>query len=80
LSRAHPTPSHTAHPHPRPSLPPHPQDNWQECGHYGPQGYTFHSEEGRPLVNPARFPDFINMTTYAHSLGLTAGWYGNNCM
>jgi len=53
-------------------------DNWQQCGKYGPNGYTFHSEEGRPIVNPARFPDFQNMTNYAHSLGLTAGWYGNN--
>ena len=47
------------------------------CGKYGPNGYTFHSEEGRPIVNPARFPDFQNMTNYAHSLGLTAGWYGS---
>lgn len=31
-------------------------------------------------MNPARFPDFQNMTNYAHSLGLTAGWYGNNCI
>ena len=65
-----------------PCLPPHPpspqdvglDDNWQQCGKYGPNGYTFHSEEGRPIVNPARFPDFQNMTNYAHSLGLTAGW------
>ena len=55
-------------------------DNWQECGSYGPNKYTFHSAEGRPVVNAARFPDFQNMTNYAHSLGLTAGWYGNNCI
>ncbi len=52
-------------------------DNWQACGSYGPEGYHFHSEEGSPIVNHARFPDFINMTSYAHSLNLTAGWYGN---
>jgi alpha-galactosidase len=32
------------------------------------------------MVNYARFPDFLAMTNYAHSLGLTAGWYGNNCI
>ena len=25
-------------------------DNWQLCGHYGPDKYTFHSPEGRPVV------------------------------
>jgi len=55
-------------------------DNWQLCGKYGPNGYTFHNADGFPIVNPARFPDFIAMTTYAHSLNLTAGWYGNNCI
>ena len=55
-------------------------DNWQECGSYGPNKYTFHSEEGRPVVNPIRFPDFQNMTNYAHSVGLTAGWVrGHAC-
>ncbi len=52
----------------------------QLCGKYGPNGYTFHDANGMPLVNPARFPDFISMTTYAHNLNLTAGWYGNNCI
>ena len=55
-------------------------DNWQACGKYGPNGYSFHDANGRPVVNQQRFPDFIAMTTYAHSLGLTAGWYGNNCI
>jgi hypothetical protein len=60
-------------------LPPLPlADNWQACGSYGPQGYTYHSAQGQPLVNTNRFPDFKNMTDYAHSLGLTAGWYANN--
>lgn len=49
-------------------------DNWQECGSYGPNKYTFHSEEGRPIVNPVRFPDFQAMTNFAHENGLTAGW------
>ena len=55
-------------------------DNWQSCGKYGPNGYSFHDANGRPVVNQQRFPDFIAMTTYAHSLGLTSGWYGNNCI
>ena len=50
-------------------------DNWQACGSYGSDAYTFHTEEGRPVVNQDRFPDFIAMTGYAHSLNLTAGWY-----
>jgi len=55
-------------------------DNWQLCGSYGPNKYTYHNESGIPQVNLQRFPDFNNMTSYAHSLGLTAGWYGNNCI
>ena len=55
-------------------------DNWQACSKYGPDGYSYHDANGRPVVNQQRFPDFIAMTTYAHSLGLTSGWYGNNCI
>ena len=55
-------------------------DNWQLCGKYGKEGYTYHDEDGTPLINPDRFPSLKNMTSYAHSLGLTSGWYGNNCI
>jgi len=55
-------------------------DNWQQCGSYGPQKYTFHDANGVPVVNLQRFPNFSNMTSHAHGLGLTAGWYGNNCI
>ena len=55
-------------------------DNWQACGSYGPNGDSFHDANGRPVVNQQRFPDFMAMTNFAHSLGLTAGWYGNNCI
>ena len=50
-------------------------DNWQLCqdGHY-------HDEDGRPIVNEDLFPDMKAMTDYAHSIGLTAGFYGNNCI
>ena len=49
-------------------------DNWQSCGDY--DGYTYHDETGAPVVNTTRFPDMKEMTDRAHSLGLTAGWYG----
>jgi len=55
-------------------------DNWQQCGSYGAEGYTYHDEQGNPIVNTHRFPSFKNMTSYAHALGLTSGWYGNNCI
>ena len=55
-------------------------DNWQACGRHGEGGYMYHDEEGNPLVNSERFPSMKSMTSYAHSLGLTAGWYGNNCI
>ncbi|KAJ8612698.1 hypothetical protein CTAYLR_008949 [Chrysophaeum taylorii] len=56
-------------------------DNWQSCGSYGPEAYTFHASGGLfPVVNGALFPDMIAMTTKAHSLNLTAGWYLNNCI
>jgi hypothetical protein len=53
-------------------------DNWQLCGDYAPHGYTYHNASGDPVVNTQRFPNMKQMTDYAHSLGLLAGWYGNN--
>mmetsp|Transcript_11280 Transcript_11280/g.23693 ORF Transcript_11280/g.23693 Transcript_11280/m.23693 type:complete len:434 (+) Transcript_11280:62-1363(+) len=53
-------------------------DNWQKCG--GGHQYHYHDDSGIPIINQDRFPDMINMTAYAHKLGLTAGWYGNNCI
>ena len=50
---------------------------WQACGSYGPNKNTYHDASGSPVVNTARFPSLGNMTAYAHSLGLKAGWYGN---
>ena len=55
-------------------------DAWQLCGNYGSNNYTYHDDNGNPIVNTTRFPSFNKMTDYAHSLGLTAGWYGNNCI
>ena len=53
-------------------------DNWQTCSDSG--DLNFHDEDGNPIVNTDLFPDMKAMTDYAHSLGLTAGWYGNNCI
>ena len=56
-------------------------DNWQQCGQYGPdKALHFHGDDGTPLVNTERFPNMSAMTAYAHRLGLTSGWYGNNCI
>jgi len=55
-------------------------DNWQQCGSYGSENYKYHQEDGTPVVNTDKFPNMKKMTDKAHSLGLTAGWYGNNCI
>jgi len=56
-------------------------DNWQNCSARGPNNYTYHDPvTGAPIVRLDTFPDMKAMTDYAHSLGLTAGWYGNNCI
>ena len=44
-------------------------DNWQDCK--AGSKYSYHDDEGAPLVNRERFPDMIAMTSYAHKL---AGW------
>ena len=53
-------------------------DAWQLCGSYGGDKYTYHDENGKPVVDTSMFPDFNEMTDYAHSIGLTAGYYTNN--
>jgi alpha-galactosidase len=56
-------------------------DNWQACGSKdAAPGMHYHDKDGNPLVNYDRFPSFNNMTDHAHKLGLTSGWYGNNCI
>ena len=54
-------------------------DCWQKCGHYGPNNYTYHDANGAPVVDTDKFPDMGAMVQHAHSLGLTAGFYSNNC-
>jgi alpha-galactosidase len=53
-------------------------DAWQACG-TGVDG-SFHDEMGAPLVNTTTFPDIGAMVKKAHSLGLQAGFYVNNCI
>ena len=51
---------------------------WQGAGSAVPP-YHFHDAAGNPVVNKTRFPDMNAMTDAIHALGLTSGWYGNNC-
>jgi hypothetical protein len=53
-------------------------DAWQACG-TGVDG-SFHDAQGTPLVNKTTFPDLGAMVAKAHSLGLQAGFYINNCV
>ncbi len=46
----------------------------QVCGSNSPKKYTYHAENGKPIVDETLFPNFKEMTDYAHSLGLTAGY------
>lgn len=53
-------------------------DGWQACN-TGPGGVGFHNSSGYPMVDTTKFPDMRAMTAKARSLGITPGWYGNNC-
>eukprot|EP00038_Savillea_parva_P009018 m.180708 g.180708 ORF g.180708 m.180708 type:complete len:593 (-) comp15074_c0_seq1:172-1950(-) len=52
-------------------------DAWQAFG-MGVGG-SFHNASGYPLVNLTRFPSMRDMTDKIHALGLSPGWYANNC-
>ncbi len=54
-------------------------DVWQKCGSYGPKNWTYHDATGSPVVDTTRFPNMSALPATAHSLGLRAGFYGNNC-
>ena len=45
-----------------------------ECGSHGPEGWTYHDESGRPIIDEKKFPDMKAMTALGHSLNLTVGW------
>jgi hypothetical protein len=54
-------------------------DGWMKCGSYGPEKYRYHSGSGDPMIDGGKFPSMRELTDLAHSLNLTAGWYGNAC-
>jgi hypothetical protein len=54
-------------------------DVWQKCGSYGPLNWTYHDADGYPVVDTTRFPNMSQLPATAHSLGLNAGFYSNNC-
>ena len=54
-------------------------DGWQQCGSFGPEAYRYHSAAGAPMVDEVKFPNLNSIPALAHSLNLTAGWYGNAC-
>lgn len=55
-------------------------DNWQACGNYPPNNWTFHNASGYPQINTERFPSLADMVAGMHALNLTAGFYMNNCI
>ena len=61
------------------SISPPTSDGWQKCGSYGPEAYRYHSAFGDPVIDNRKFPSLSKLTALAHSLNLTAGWYGNAC-
>jgi len=53
-------------------------DAWQLCG--SGVNSSFHDAHGNPIVNTSRFPSMPQMTAHGHALGLSVGWYMNNCI
>jgi len=53
-------------------------DEWQSCT--GPDG-SFHDPKngGKPIVNFTKFPSLSGMVAKATKLGLSSGFYGDNC-
>jgi hypothetical protein len=49
---------------------------WNHCFE---ENHTFHLGDGTPVWNRAAFPDPKAMVDKAHALGLSPGWYLNNC-
>ena len=52
-------------------------DGWQDCG-AGVNG-SFHNRDGTPLVNSSRFPSVRQFCDSLHAMGLSCGFYMNNC-
>ena len=49
---------------------------WNHCFS---ENHTFHLADGTPVWDSERFPDPQALVDKAHHLGLSPGWYLNNC-
>ena len=55
-----------------------PRGGLEKCGpHKGTGG--FHADDGTPQLDMKKFPNLRGAVSYAHSHGLKANWYFNNC-
>ena len=52
-------------------------DCWQSCT--GPKGSFHDKTTGDPIVNTTAFPSLAGMVSHAAALGLSSGFYGDNC-
>jgi alpha-galactosidase len=52
-------------------------DCWQSCT--GPKGSFHNAKTGVPIINKTKFPSLSDMAAKAKTLGLSPGFYGNNC-
>ena len=52
-------------------------DCWQSCT--GPKGSFHNPTTGKPIVNTTAFPSLAGMVSHAAALGLSSGFYGDNC-
>ena len=53
-------------------------DGWQACNS-GPSGRGFHNASGYPTIDTEKFPNVRAMTAQARKMGITPGFYANNC-
>jgi len=55
-------------------------EGWENCSGADPNhGLRQHDEDGFPMVNIDRFPDFKRLVDYGHSKNISMGWYLNGC-
>lgn len=59
-------------------------EGWAACGPFPSGNWAYHRSNGdgtiSPVVNESLFPDMGGMVDAIHSLGLSAGWYLNDCL
>ena len=55
-------------------------EGWENCSGRDPDhGLRQHDEEGFPMINTDRFPDFKQLVEYGHARNVKMGWYLNGC-